>query len=200
MSDIDFDALMSRLRAGDQEAASVIFEQYARRLIGLARVRLDERLRAKLDAEDVIQSVFRTFFRRQADGLFDLANWDNLWSVLTVITLRKCDRKRRFFHTGSRDIRREDTPLAAEEVTAEGWEALARGPTPVEAGMLTDTMNLLEFYLDDDVSRRILALKLQEYSVPDISRELGIHERKVYRVLEKLKRLLQRLLEDDRET
>ena len=64
-----FDDVMGRLRAGDQSAAATeIFQRFARRLIGLARTRLDDRVRSKVDAEDVLQSVFRSFFVRQAVG------------------------------------------------------------------------------------------------------------------------------------
>ena len=53
-----FDDVMGRLRAGEQSAAATeIFHRFARRLIGLARTRLDDRVRGKVDAEDVLQSV-----------------------------------------------------------------------------------------------------------------------------------------------
>ena len=40
--------------------------------------------------EDVMASVFKSFFRRHAEAPFDLSSWDSLWSLLTLITLRKC--------------------------------------------------------------------------------------------------------------
>src|SRR5580692_11428902 len=95
--DPSFDTVMQRLRAGDDEAAADVFRRFADRLIGLARSRLDERLRQKVDPEDVMQSVFKSFFRVQADGKLDLANWDSLWALLTVITLRKCGHRIEYF-------------------------------------------------------------------------------------------------------
>ncbi len=93
--DPPFTELMRQLRAGDATAAERIFRGYARRLIGLARSRLSENVRAKTDPEDVVQSVFRSFFTRQADGQFELATWNDLWSLLATITLRKCGHKGR---------------------------------------------------------------------------------------------------------
>src|SRR6266852_3707821 len=78
--DNSFDALMTRLRAGDEDAANELFHLFASRLIGLARRQLDRRIRQKVDAEDVVQSVFKSFFLRHANGKFELSNWDNLWA------------------------------------------------------------------------------------------------------------------------
>src|SRR5262245_18476432 len=74
-----FIELAVRLRDGDQGAATVVFRRFASRLIALARRELDTRLRRKLDPEDVVQSVYRSFFGRYQAGQFDLATWDDLW-------------------------------------------------------------------------------------------------------------------------
>jgi RNA polymerase sigma-70 factor (ECF subfamily) len=63
-----FHDLMARLRDGDPDAARAVFDRFARRLAALAAARLPAVLRSKLDPEDVVQSAFRTFFRRQAAG------------------------------------------------------------------------------------------------------------------------------------
>ena len=86
--DRSFDDLMTRLRAGDDDAAAEVFRRFTHRLIGLARSRLDHLIRGKLDPEDILQSVYRTFFRRHARDGFDLGSWDSLWGMLTVITVR----------------------------------------------------------------------------------------------------------------
>src|SRR5206468_8875797 len=82
-----FDRLMADLRGGRPEAAREVFDRYARRLVGLAAAKLPGFARAKLDPEDVVQSVFRTFFRRHADGQFRPEHWDALWSLLAVLTV-----------------------------------------------------------------------------------------------------------------
>ncbi len=65
-----FDDLMARLNDGDDEAAAEIFNRFVRRLIFLARSRLNAQVRQKEDPEDVVQSVFRSFFTRQVEGQF----------------------------------------------------------------------------------------------------------------------------------
>jgi len=84
-----FDELLAQLRNRDNHAAAEVFHRYRCRLIGLARQNLDGRLQRKLGPEDVVQSVFRTVFRRLADGEFELGDWDSLWSLLTCVTVRK---------------------------------------------------------------------------------------------------------------
>ena len=80
--------LLEQLRAGDGRAADAIFHRFARRLVGMARGRLDGRLRQKVDPEDVVQSVFRSFFDRSARGEFDFANWEAVWGLLVLLTVR----------------------------------------------------------------------------------------------------------------
>ena len=91
-----FDDLLARLRAGDGAAASEIFDRFAQRLAGLARIRLGERLRRKMDPEEVVQSAYKSFFIRFAEGQFELKTWDSLWALLTVLTVRKCGHRIEF--------------------------------------------------------------------------------------------------------
>jgi RNA polymerase sigma-70 factor (ECF subfamily) len=127
-----FDDVIGRLRGGEEAAAAEIFNRYASRLIRLAHTRLDTRIRQKVDPEDVMQSVFRSFFVRQAKGQFDLEGWDSLWSLLVRITLRKCGRRVEVFQAERRDVRREVRPAARDDDSYRSWEAIAREPTPDE--------------------------------------------------------------------
>jgi hypothetical protein len=68
---------MARLGGGDPAAAPA-FDRFAHRLVARARARLDTRLRQKVDSDDVLQSVCRTFFRRCRGGEFSLGGWDGL--------------------------------------------------------------------------------------------------------------------------
>ena len=130
MSEQDsFADLMGRLRAGDPGAAAAVFRRFSQRLIVLARARLESTVGAREEAEDVLQSVFRSFFVRQRQGQFELPDWDSLWTLLTVITVRKCGNRVEYFHAARRDVSRE-RPLAAATSSGGGWHALAREPTP----------------------------------------------------------------------
>ncbi len=189
--DRSFDDLMTRLRAGDDDAAAEVFRRFTHRLIGLARSRLDHLLRGKLDPEDILQSVYRTFFRRHARDAYDLGSWDSLWGMLTVITVRKCDYRRKFFRAARRDIGREVAPSPAAAPPG-GLEALARDPTPSEAARLAETVELLMKELSGR-EREMLALGLEGRDVPEISARVGRSERTVQRVLKRVRERLEQM-------
>jgi RNA polymerase sigma-70 factor (ECF subfamily) len=188
-----FDQLMAGLRDRDGDAARQLFNRFAGRLVGLARARLDRVLRAKVGPDDVVQSVFKSFFRGQADGRFDVQDWDALWSLLVVITARKCGRQLRYFRRAGRDVAREAAPAAADG-SAPGWEALARDPSPEEAAVLAETLERLMRGLTER-ERQVLELRLQGYTVPEISSRVGRTEYTVQGILKRVRQRLEPLLE-----
>ena len=194
--DAAFAEVMGRLRAGDQAAAAEVFRRFANRLIGLARTHLDRRLRQKVDPEDVMQSALKSFFVRHADGEFDLSDWDTLWSMLVVITLRKCGHKAEHFRAAARDVKREQAPLDPEEL-ASSWKAISGEPTPEQAALLAEEVQQVMASLEDDRERQIVELSLQGYSVPEISARLGRSERTVQRVLTRVRKRLEKMRDED---
>jgi len=185
--------LLEQLRANNADAASEIFQRFARRLVGMARLRLDEKMRQKVDAEDVVQSVFRSFFARCAEGQFDFDNWDSMWGLLVRLTIWKCGRRVEYFRAIRRDIRRETAGGGVEDDSAV-CEALADDPTPTEAAMLADTTELVMRRLSTDKKRRIFELSLQGYSVHEISTMVQHYERGVERVRREIKEILRDML------
>src|SRR5262245_39992286 len=114
------------------------FERFTRRLIGLARRHLDARLQHKIDPEDVVQSAYKSFFLRYGEGALAAEGWDGLWGLLTLITLRKCADRVRYYRAECRDVNREAAAPAGEGL--EPWrEAVGREPTPEEAAGLAET-------------------------------------------------------------
>ena len=189
--DPTFDELVARLRAGDEDAATAIFNRYVRRLVGLARSRLDTLTLAKVDPEEVANSALRSFFRAYAGGKFELEGWDSLWEVLLVITLRKCGRRIEYFRAQRRNVRQEVQPPPGPDDTA-SWEAIAREPTPEEAAMLNETVEQVLQSLHER-ERPILVLALQGYSLPEISEQIHRTERTVYRTLKRVKEKLEEM-------
>jgi RNA polymerase sigma-70 factor (ECF subfamily) len=190
-----FEDLMARLRQGDERAAEAVWERFARRLTALAAARLPGLLRPKADAEDVVQSVFRSFFARQADGRLQADSWDGLWTLLTVLAVRKCGHRVKHFRAARRDVRRE-ADVAGTGSTSSAWEATAPEPTPAEAVLLADTLEEVMRDLEPR-HRRIVGLRLEGYTIEEVARQAGCTERSVHRVLEKARARLEALADQD---
>jgi RNA polymerase sigma factor (sigma-70 family) len=186
-----FHTTMRRLHSGDQEVAAAVFKRYLHRLIALAGKQFDARVRERADVEDAVLSAFRTFFSRAGRGEFDLTGWGQLWSLLAVITLRKCARRRRHLKASIRDPSRE-----VDVSTASGGE-LAQiadtAPSPVEAAIFSETIDELLEDLDAD-DRPIVEHILQGYTAEETATRLQCSERTVRRVRQRAKRRLRQLI------
>jgi RNA polymerase sigma-70 factor (ECF subfamily) len=185
----DVAILLHRCQTGDQEAAHVLFVLYARRLTRLAEEHLSRKLVGREDGEDVIQSVFRTFFRRNAAGEFHIGSSEKLWNLLVQITVRKARSRGRFHTAACRDI-------TAEHVNAETalFQVFAEGPGPDEAAELVDLIDTLLRGLPT-LYAHILELRMQGHVVADIAQSLKLSRQTVYRALELLQQRLTRLAE-----
>jgi RNA polymerase sigma-70 factor (ECF subfamily) len=193
--DSGFEDLMARLRAGDEEAAALVYHRYVPQLIAVARSRLDRRIRPKVDPEDIMQSVFRSFFVRHADGQFDLHNWDSLLGMLTLITVRKCGHRAKHFRTARRDVQREVHAGTADDPAGSPVEPSSAEPTPPEKAIMAEIVEELLHGLDDS-EQPVLLLSLQGYTVAEISAQVGRTERTVQRVLQRLRKRLERMQAD----
>ena len=185
-----FVEFLDRLKQGDDDAAAEVFQLYANRLIGLARSRLDSRIRQKVDPEDVMLSAFNSFFRRQRNDAFDLNGWDSLWALLVGITVRKCGRQIATFRSAKRDVSRELRP--SSDSSPPTYEGAAAEPTPEEAAMLVE---MLEGMLKDlsPRDRTIVAMRLEGYNILEIAEKVERTERTVNRTLRKVRADLERL-------
>lgn len=183
------DLLMQQLASGDASAAEVLFHRFSGQLIQLAQQRMGWQFQRKLDPEDVVQSAFISFFRMHDEGDLAFENWDALWGLLSLITLRKCGHRIEHFRAACRDVGRENSGIFQtpdSDASRADWEAVAQEPSPSQAVMLTEALNELLRPLDER-DRRIVTLAMQGWPVPDISVEIGRSERTVQRVLERIK-------------
>jgi len=189
--DPSFADLLARLRTGDQAAAALVVDQYARRLIALARTNLDRRILRKEDPEDVLQSVFKSFFRRCGVGQFRLDRREDLWSLLVSLTLHKCGHRADYFRAARRNVQRETPAALGQESSASEWEALAREPTPLEAVMLAETVERLLGGLEPH-QQQIVQLSLEGEAPARIATAVGVTQRTVQRVLKGVRERLEK--------
>ncbi|MBC8868633.1 MAG: sigma-70 family RNA polymerase sigma factor [Planctomycetes bacterium] len=179
--------LVQRHRHGDPEAAGELFAYYAQRLSRVAEQHLSRKLAGRVDGEDVVQSVFRTFFRRSARGDFKIDSSVQLWRLLVKITITKARAKGRYHTAAQRDV-------AAEQRGAdEDWliAAMDRDPGPEEAVMLMDEIEALLKGLPS-LYCQVLELRLKGHSVVEVAGQVGISRQTVYRALELLQHRLKK--------
>jgi RNA polymerase sigma factor (sigma-70 family) len=179
--------LVGRLRGGDPRAAEELFARYAQRLTALAEQHLSRKLATRLDGADVVQSVFRTFFRRSAAGEFRIDTSDELWRLLVQITLQKARAYGRQHTAGVRDVNAE-APGGGAAFLA---EAVAHEPGPDEAAALVDQIEELLCGLPA-LYRDLLQLRLEGHSASDTAARLGVSRRTVHRGLQLLQQRLTR--------
>ena len=191
-----FNELLELVDAGDQNAVGKrIFVRFTNRLISLARTRLSDKLKTKVDAEDVVQSAYRSFFNRQASDVFELQDWERLWGLLAVLTLRKCYARVDYYHADKRDVRREINPASTADVSVRSLHAESTEPTPEEAAAITEILEQTMRGLDAK-QREILSMTLQGYEVQEISDQVQLSERTVHRVRKQIRQHLTKLAAD----
>jgi RNA polymerase sigma-70 factor (ECF subfamily) len=190
MSD-SFAAFLKRLQARDAAAAQELFGRFTHQLIALALRHIHAGLRHKVDPEDVVQSAYKSFFVRYDAGKLDVVNWNSLWGLLTLITVRKCAERAAYHRAERRDAAREVCPPQGNE-EAPWREPLGREPTPLEAAVLSETVEQLLAGLDEE-ERPVLELSLQGYTTREISERLGRAERTVRLLREGVRHRLERM-------
>jgi len=194
--ELQFSQLAERLYAGDPAAESLIVGRFTAQLVALARRRLADRIRQKTSPEDAVQSAFKSFFNRLRRGQFDFQSWDGLWSLLALMTLRKCTARRAHFLSARRDVRRE-SPLSITFVDGSALcIPVSRGPRPDEVLALTELVEQLLHGLSVG-EQEIVQLRLQGFSTGEICQMVGRSDRTVRRVLARVRRRAMRLTNVD---
>lgn len=184
-------SLLRRLHAGSEDAATQLYLRYAQRLHAVARENCPADLAPRLDAEDIVQSVFRSFFHAASKGCYDVPGGEELWKLLLVIALNKIRDKGAFHHAPKRDVR-----------LTRGGDALdrtadARGPGDGAAHVflqmvIEETMQPLP-----PAYKRMIELRIEGYEVAEIAHRVGRSKRTVERGLQEFRRSLRGALGED---
>ncbi len=168
---------LSELRSEDEQvrndSAAFIWERYCNELLDLACRHLDQRLRRRIDEDDIVQRTFQSFFLRQQRGQFTLSDRNDLLRLLVRMTLNKTRTVVIRESRERRNYRREQPAEHRDAGTADeqDWLAdlVAKGtPTPDEAVALADETESRLARLPADL-RRIALLKLEGYTNPQIA-------------------------------
>ncbi|HVK11613.1 MAG TPA: sigma-70 family RNA polymerase sigma factor [Gemmataceae bacterium] len=181
--------LLHQFQGGEGEAATALYLRYAGRLRAMAAAQATSDLNRRVDPEDIVQSVFRTFFRRAAAGEYEVPAGVDLWKLFLVIGLNKVRAVAAHHKAAKRDVRQ----------TA-GEDALEAAP-PANP---EDDLRVLQLTIDEllaplpPVHREIVTLRIAGHEVAEIAAKTGRAKRSVERILQEFKASLGAVLSNDR--
>ena len=187
------------LRDGDQAAAQPLWEHYFSKLVTIARtkVRRMRKTTADQDEEDAALSAFNSFCAGAARGKFpQLADRDDIWRLLVVITARKAmaqaNREGRQKRGGGRVVEEAvlfGHGLGGADGSLAGLERIAaQGPSPEFAAMMAEECGRLLDALDDDSLRQVALSRMEGYNNDEIAEQLGCARRTVARRLDLIRK------------
>jgi RNA polymerase sigma-70 factor (ECF subfamily) len=144
-------------------------------------------LARRVDPEDIVQSVFRTFFRRAAQGHYDVPLGEELWKLLLVIALNKVRAAGEFHRAARRDVRATRGADALEGAEGRGRDEQA--------------LTILRMVVDEMMAelpeshRKIIEMRIESHEVAEITAAVGRSKRSVERVLQQFRARLGQLIE-----
>ena len=172
-------SLVARARQGDREALSQLLRYYEQRLLSAVRAELGERLRERLESQDVLQQVYLDalgcidqFVDRGADSFF-------AW-LHRIALNRICDIDRCYFQTAKRGGERRGADLHQEDAMSRLFSSLtASRASPSTAADSTSRQRLLRQALDslrEDQRQAIELRYLQQLNVTQTAAKMGRSE------------------------
>jgi RNA polymerase sigma factor (sigma-70 family) len=180
-------SLLRQFKRGDGDAATLLYFRYAEQLLSLTSAQLGRDLSRRVDPEDVVQSVFRTFFRRAERGQFEVPQGEDVWRLFLVIALNKIRNLAAFHRAARRDVRRTQDSEAATENAPQAPDAL-------------DTLRLVIEELLTDLppsNRQAIELRIEGHEVAEIAQRIGRSKRSVERILQEFRARLEGILNED---
>jgi RNA polymerase sigma-70 factor (ECF subfamily) len=162
----DFLTLISRVRAGDDAAATELVDRYLPAVRRVLRLKLrDSPLCRVLDSMDVCQGVFASFFIRAASGQYDLDRPGQLLRLLVAMARNKLISESRTYY------------VARREQTGSAVDALFAGlvsPEPSPSGRLAwkELLHEVRQRLTDD-ERRLADRRAEQWEWSAIAAEVG---------------------------
>lgn len=172
---------------GEDTAAKAIFDRYTTRLIGLAKKNMSQKMQSRVDAEDIVQAVYQSFFLKtdKDNQKIELKRNGSLWNLLAAMTVKKVLKRVDYEFAQKRTPNREES-------NAFILDLLENEPTPDDSVMLIEQLTVFMAQLKER-DRNIFQLRLQGESREVIATQLNIAETTVRRVLSSIFNTLQDL-------
>lgn len=171
---------LQRVVDGQEGFETLAVERFSERLLKLAAAKMSPRLARRLDAEDIVQSVFQSFFRRHQEQRFDFQSANDVWRLLAAMTYRKTMQAARHHTRQQRDINREKPDVRVH--SSESQTPISDSPTGSAVAMMQELLEQLLSKLPE-THHEILLLRLEQHSIEEIAAKVQVSTRTVNRTL-----------------
>jgi RNA polymerase sigma-70 factor (ECF subfamily) len=94
------------LPIGNRDTSELLYRRYCEQLVAIVKCRLPLDLAARIEAEDIVQSVFRRFIAHYENGGYVVPEGSELWSLLFVMALNKIREECSYHRAARRSTRR----------------------------------------------------------------------------------------------
>jgi RNA polymerase sigma-70 factor (ECF subfamily) len=168
-----------------------LYLRYAQRLMALATAQTSSDLTRRVDPEDIVQSVFRTFFRRAALGQYTVPEGEELWKLLLVIALNKIRATAAYHRAEKRDVKRT--------FGGEAYDLAIQSEAGHDETALTALRLVIESVLQDlpESHRKMIEMRIDGHEVNEIATAVQRSKRSVERELQEFRRRLRALIDED---
>lgn len=162
----DDQALLDRVRAGEESAIGELLVRFESDVRLAARMALGPLLRAHVDSMDLVQSVYRRALEGLRANRFDISTPERLGDLLrSAVRDRATDHRRKAARRGA---------LLASAIASGRRSASEASPDDhVRDGELADLFEYVAARLNP-TERRAVALRVRGYSTTEAARELGL--------------------------
>jgi RNA polymerase sigma-70 factor (ECF subfamily) len=191
---------IEQLRSGDRQALAMLFDRYRDRLRRMVELRIDPRVRSRLDASDVLQEAFLDVAHDLDAYLADPKLPPLLWLRLHV-GRRLTTLHRQHLGTKMREagleisLYRDALPEASSAALAS--MLLGKHTSPTQAAQRAERLLRVQEALNtlDPIDREVLALRhFEQLSRSETAEVLGISQeagaKRYFRALKRLKDVL----------
>jgi RNA polymerase sigma-70 factor (ECF subfamily) len=192
--------LLEAVREGSREAAGGLFELHRLRLARIVHLRLDQRIRPRVDPADVLQDTYLVMSRRIDEFLAGSEVSFFVW--LRFLAVQKVTDVHRqhlgaLKRTASREVSLDIERLGQSSADVLARQLLADSSTPCRKAMQAELRDKLLGLLQDipELQREILVLRhLEQLTIREVAEILQMNESSVstrhVRALMKLKCVL----------
>jgi RNA polymerase sigma-70 factor, ECF subfamily len=167
-------SLIARIKEGDDDAASQLYERYAARIFGLVNSRMGDRLKSLVEPQDIVQSIFKSVFRGLNTGAYEAPPGGTLWQLIALIAMNKVRKNATRRMASKRDAR---LTVPIDELTE----------TNTQRRFSADEMEVAMREIVERLKpseQEVVMLRVQSYSVEEIADGTNRSRRTVERLLQ----------------